>query len=242
MYSLNRCSNRAVLFSMLLVCSFVLSQFSLAQESETRPNNQIPPMNRRGMMRGPGMMQGMNQQGMVQGPGLMPRPMKRRIQERRLGEKPRIGREGRLLAMLHRPEVRKELGITDEQLKKLDDIAFNSAKSTIQDRAALQVNRLELRRLMRAENPDRAAIDKKLQDIAQSQAALGRSRVNERLDARGVLSKEQRAKLAEGVRRQLRQRQGLPAPEAAPKQPVRPRPAQPAAPAQTPVAPRPPAQ
>ncbi len=100
-----------------------------------------------------------------------------------------------LLRMLRRPDVQKDLGVTDEQRKTLDDIAFNTEKAAIQNRATLQVLHLELARLEQGENPDRAAIDKKIQEISQSEAALMRTTIAARLDVRGLLTKEQREKI-----------------------------------------------
>jgi Spy/CpxP family protein refolding chaperone len=113
---------------------------------------------------------------------------------------------GRIFELLQRPDVQKELGITDEQRNKLDDIAFNARKAAIQARSNLEVHRLELGRLMRADNPDRSAIDKKLQEVAQAEAALRRSMINSFLDARNVLTKEQRDKVREGMQKRMQER------------------------------------
>lgn len=107
------------------------------------------------------------------------------------------------LGMLKRPGIQKDLGITDDQRKRLEEIGFNLAKNTIQQRATEQVLRLELNRLMQSDTPDRAAIDKKIQEISQNQAALMRSSTNGRLDAQAVLTKEQREKLKELARKEI---------------------------------------
>ncbi len=108
-----------------------------------------------------------------------------------------------LMRLLHDAEVQKVLNITDEQHKKLEDIAFTGQKTAIQDEAALRVRRLELRHLMEADNPDRAAIDKKIQEIAQAQTGLMKNRTNEFLDVRAVLTKEQRDKIRELVQKRV---------------------------------------
>ena len=122
------------------------------------------------------------------------------------------------MELLQRPDVQKELGITDEQHNRLEDIAFNARKAAIQARSNLEVHHLELGRLMRADNPDRSAIDKKLQEVAQAEAALRRSMINGFLDALNVLTKEQRDKVREGMQKLMRERmqrmqQLRPAPE-----------------------------
>jgi Spy/CpxP family protein refolding chaperone len=99
------------------------------------------------------------------------------------------------IAALLKPEVQKELAITTEQRQKLEDIRFSNEKETIQHRASLQVLHLELSRLVDLENPDRAVIDKKIQEVAQEEAFLLRSLINSRLNARATLTAEQRSKL-----------------------------------------------
>ncbi len=118
-------------------------------------------------------------------------------------------REG-LLRLLRDPNVQKQLNITEEQHKKLEDIVYSSEKSAIQDNATLRLRRLELRHLMQADNPDRAAIDKKIQEISQVEAGLMKIRTNGLLDARAVLTKEQRDKIREIVQRRPEpMRQGM---------------------------------
>jgi Spy/CpxP family protein refolding chaperone len=147
--------------------------------------------NRQPMGMARGMMPAGPQAGM--GPnGPRPRMMLAQARHPRgpMGDRNRPGPD--LLQMLRLPEIQKNLGITEEQRKKLEDLAFNTEKTVIQSNASLQVQRLELARLERAENADRAAIDKKISEIAQTEASLMRARINARLDMRGMLSKEQR--------------------------------------------------
>lgn len=122
-----------------------------------------------------------------------------------------FGPQGRppLPQLLRSPQFQKELGLTEEQQQKLKDIGFNTAKAGIQQSAELRVRRLELARLMEAENPDRAAIDKKLQEISQAQAAMSRSRINALLDGRAVLTAEQRAKVKELLQKRAGQGFGV---------------------------------
>jgi len=81
--------------------------------------------------------------------------------------------------------------------KKLEDIGFGAARTSIQGRANLEIQRLELGRLMRQDPPDRAAVDKKLDEVTQAESALRKSMIHGRLDAQAVLTKEQRQKLAD---------------------------------------------
>jgi Spy/CpxP family protein refolding chaperone len=162
---------------------------------------------------GPGMGMRMRQPGSGMQPALR-RPMLRQ---------PRPGPQGPgfdggdgIAGLLRRPDVLKELGITAEQRQKLQDIGFENQKSAIQGRAALEVLNLELNRMTSAENPDRGAIDKKLQEVALAETALRRAQINEKLDAQNVLTKEQRGRIPQVMEKLRPQPQGgtMPSPVA----------------------------
>ncbi|MBI4444572.1 MAG: periplasmic heavy metal sensor [Acidobacteria bacterium] len=154
---------------------------------------------------------------MGRGPGAGMRMMQARRARR--GDQ----RRGDLLRILHDPRMRTELGLTDDQVKKLEEIAFNTPKSLIQHSSDLRVRQLELGRLTTAENPDKSAIDRKLQEVAQAQSALSRARIYGLIDARAVLTAEQRSKLQD-LRRRVPEMRGRPMtpPPAAPGEPQTP--------------------
>jgi Spy/CpxP family protein refolding chaperone len=112
-----------------------------------------------------------------------------------------------LMGALRDPDVRKQAGITDEQFAKIRGQESDFRKSEIRDRADLQVKRIDLRDLLSADKPDRAAIDGKLQEISASQLALEKAAVDYRLDMRDALTPAQRDKLRE-LMRDRRQRGG----------------------------------
>jgi len=205
---------------LLMVSFLVFGQEQPPQQNQPAPGGPIRPQGARSPMSprmpGPGM-RGPN------GPRLAPVGLE---MEQRTP-----------MADLLRPEIQKELVITAEQRQKLEDIRFNSEKESIQHRAALQIQHLELSHMIAAENPDRAAIDKKIQEVAQTEAALMRSSINTRLSSRAVLTVEQRTKLAQFMQSRMRAERpqaeggmqpGQPAPKAGP---ARERPPMPVAPA-----------
>lgn len=190
-----------ILCMVLVIASVASGQEQPPQQNQPAPPGPVmrPQMGGGPMMPGmpgPGMMQGMGGPRRMQGPGMM-HGMGGPGMNRAM---PGMREEMPIAELLRRPELQKELGITPEQRQKLDDIRFTGEKEAIQHRAALQIQRLELSHLINAENPDRAAIDKKILDAAQEEAALTRSSINARLNARGVLTAEQRSKLAEFLR------------------------------------------
>ena len=59
-----------------------------------------------------------------------------------------------------------KLNLTEAQKKDVDKIKFDTEKQAIAQRAKLATARVDLRQLLKAENPDRSAIEKKMNEIA----------------------------------------------------------------------------
>jgi len=182
-------------------------------------------------MRGPGMMgRRMQGQGMMPGRQGMPGKNRRMMpgpEQRRPGMMGLTSPESRMLRKLRNPEVQKEIGLTADQKKKLEDLRFGAGRDAIQTRANLQVQQLELGRLMRQETPDRAAIDKKIDEITQAESALRKSMVHGQMDAQNVLTREQKQKLSDLAA--PRNRQAGPGGAAVPQPKAKPAGAKPAA-------------
>jgi Spy/CpxP family protein refolding chaperone len=100
-----------------------------------------------------------------------------------------------MLRMAENPMVRKALGLTDEQVGKLHKIGVDAEKSAVQTRAQMEMNRIELRELMRGENPDQSAIMAKIDEGSALRAKMEKARVQTMLEAKAVLTPEQRAKV-----------------------------------------------
>jgi Spy/CpxP family protein refolding chaperone len=110
------------------------------------------------------------------------------------------GREFGLMRALRDPDIRKQLGITDEQFAKIRGQESDFRKTEIRDRADLQVKRIDLQDLLSTDKPDRAAVDSKLEEISASQLALEKAAVDHRLDMRDAITPAQRDKLRELAR------------------------------------------
>ena len=115
-------------------------------------------------------------------------------------------REFRLARLLNDPAIRQQVGITAGQADAIRQRALDFRKTQIRDRADLAVKRIDLRGLLAADKPDRAAIDTKLQDISAAQLTLAKSAIDYRLTMRDAISPAQREKLREVMRD--RQRRG----------------------------------
>lgn len=106
------------------------------------------------------------------------------------------------------PDIQQALGLSDEQASQLRAMHFESAKARIKTRSEIQLKRLELEELLRAEETDQGAIDKTLRALSDAQYTAMKDRVAHRLALRQILTPEQLKKM-EGMKRQfMRHRMG----------------------------------
>lgn len=119
----------------------------------------------------PGMMGG-GMRGMARGMG-MPQP-------------------GQMVRMLQ-----VELGLSDAQAKQLKEIFSQAAKISIKQRADLHIAELELRELVEADSVDLAQVESKLKAIEGLRTTLRLHLIKAHEHAKGVLTPEQRQKLAQ---------------------------------------------
>ena len=103
----------------------------------------------------------------------------------------------RVSLMLRNPAIRERLGITTEQAARIQARQSAFVKAMIRDRAEVQVKRLELRELLAAEKPDRAAIEQKLAQLNEVQFAMQKTALEHRLALRELFTLEQRQKMRE---------------------------------------------
>jgi Spy/CpxP family protein refolding chaperone len=89
----------------------------------------------------------------------------------------------------------RALDLSDAQRKQVQDLGERHQRSAIQSRADLQTARLDLRKLMRADTPNRRAIETQIDRIAGLRAGLEKDRTGMLLDVRALLTPEQRKQL-----------------------------------------------
>src|ERR1039458_6401036 len=104
-------------------------------------------------------------------------------------------REFGLARLLDDPAIRQQIGITAEQAATIRQQESDFRKTEIRDRADLEVKRIDLKDLLEADKPDRAAIDSKLGEISAARLALEKSAIGYRLTMRDAISPTQREKL-----------------------------------------------
>jgi Spy/CpxP family protein refolding chaperone len=91
----------------------------------------------------------------------------------------------------------ERLDLTADQREKLVEIRDREQRKAIESRAQLETAGLDLRKLMRAESPSQTQINGQIDRIARMRADLQKSRVGAMIEARGLLTADQRAKLKE---------------------------------------------
>lgn len=109
----------------------------------------------------------------------------------------RGGSMGMMSEGLLRPGGRltEALDLTDVQRDKLQAIGDGLARKQIQMRADLSIARLDLSKLMRADLPTQSDVDTKVNAITRLQGDMMKASLTARLDARKVLTADQRKKL-----------------------------------------------
>ena len=103
----------------------------------------------------------------------------------------------------------QELGLNGAQRTKMREAGERQMRRAIQERADLEISRLDLRQLVRADKPDQRAIDAQVDKIAGMRAQLQKERLAMMLEMRSMLTDAQRAKLKElRATRQIKDKPG----------------------------------
>jgi Spy/CpxP family protein refolding chaperone len=111
----------------------------------------------------------------------------------------------RMLAMLDNPRVRTTLGLSDEQASRLRQVMVEAEKSALKTRADLGVRQIELRELLRADQPDRGAVTKKVQEISELRGQMMQQRIDSLLASKAILTPEQQQKIRAFMQRRGRE-------------------------------------
>jgi Spy/CpxP family protein refolding chaperone len=101
----------------------------------------------------------------------------------------------RFLRLAENPRVRQYLGLTDDQVARLHTIGVDGEKASVRTRADLELAHIELRELLRADNPDHDAIMQKLDEVNGLRGKTEKQHVEMMLSARGVLTPDQLKKV-----------------------------------------------
>ena len=88
-----------------------------------------------------------------------------------------------------------ELDLSDAQREKLAAIHDRQRRKAIPVRAGIETAMLDLHQLLRVDDPDQGAIDRQIDEVAGLRADLRKAQLASLLEARSVLTAEQRKKL-----------------------------------------------
>jgi Spy/CpxP family protein refolding chaperone len=102
-----------------------------------------------------------------------------------------------ILALLENDQFRSRINLTDDQANHLRQIIVDAEKSTIETRARIAVDGIELRELLRADKPDQDAVMKKAEEITRLRGQMMKDGIQAILDAKNALTPEQQKKVRE---------------------------------------------
>lgn len=91
----------------------------------------------------------------------------------------------------------EQLGLSEQQKTRIADIRDEHEKEAIRMQSDLRLARLELRKLLRAEQPNVRAIDSQIDRLSTIRGEMMKSGIRSRIEVRSVLTPKQRQKLRE---------------------------------------------
>ena len=184
-----------MMVTLMLVATLSLFTCVCVAQGPTNQPAQAPPTQ---------SAQGQRPMGPVTiGAGMMPPGMMQMMVRSQDGDGHRPGSDGpvervsKLLAALDDPRVRTMLGLTDQQADSLRKIVVDMETYTIKTGADIAVDAIDLRELLRADKPDRAAVMSKGDEISKLTSQLINHSLDAILAAKAVLTPEQQKMIRE---------------------------------------------
>jgi Spy/CpxP family protein refolding chaperone len=92
-------------------------------------------------------------------------------------------------------KIMRELGLNNEQIKKIEDLTYRSDREKLDIRHELKKAHLDLQHLMSADQPNEAAVFKMIEKTSALELKLKKNRVSLMLKIRKLLTREQWEKL-----------------------------------------------
>lgn len=93
--------------------------------------------------------------------------------------------------MGHVVKIVKDLNLTEQQQKEFDKIKADMMKSMITNGAKLATARVDMQQLLKADSPDKAAIEKKIDEMGDQAAQMGKMLVAQWFTVNKMLTPEQ---------------------------------------------------
>jgi Spy/CpxP family protein refolding chaperone len=88
-------------------------------------------------------------------------------------------------------KIMGKLNLTDEQKKDVEKIHFDAAKQSVAQKAKLATGRIELQQLLKTDNPDKSAIEKKINEMADIGVQLRIIKLNSWFAINKILTPDQ---------------------------------------------------
>lgn len=95
------------------------------------------------------------------------------------------------------PQHKKRLGLTDEQMEKLDAIRLETDKLNIKIRAEVEITERELQHELKQDEIDKAKVDKLVAKLADLHGQMLRTRIDSLLKTKEILTPEQYKKFVD---------------------------------------------
>jgi Spy/CpxP family protein refolding chaperone len=95
-------------------------------------------------------------------------------------------------------------GLTEDQQKKAESLDLEMEKAVLPLEAQMEVRQAELKGLAIADNPDKGAIDKKIEEIGALRTQIMKKRIQNKLAVRALLTPEQRIDFDQNILRKDR--------------------------------------
>ena len=90
-----------------------------------------------------------------------------------------------------RAKIMEELKLNDSQKEQFEKIKFETEKKNIDLKARIETSKLELHRLLTSDNPDKATIEKKFNDVAAIEVSMKMNLYNSWTDCNKILNPDQ---------------------------------------------------
>jgi len=85
----------------------------------------------------------------------------------------------------------ERLKLTPEQQKQMEKMKFDLDKRQVQTRAKMETAAVELKELLSADNPDREAIEKKVDEVAKYRVEMEKNKIEQWFTVNKILTPEQ---------------------------------------------------
>lgn len=97
----------------------------------------------------------------------------------------------------------KELNLSDQQKEQFEKFRFDGEKKNIELRAKVETAKLDLRKLFTSDNLDKAAIEKKMNEVADAEVAIRMNRLNIWSETNKILNADQQKLWKKGLLAQI---------------------------------------